>query len=104
MKVGPDIESVVQFSRLNLHDANCPVAGLFDLILCRNVLIYFSQESRAGVTGRLLDHLAPTGYLFLGHAETLNFTDRVRSVGPTVYAPRSIAPRPRASSLDADRT
>ncbi len=93
MKVGANLRSVVQFARVNLNESRCPVAGPFDLILCRNVLIYFSAESRAGVIGRLLDRLAPRGYFLLGHAETLNFTDRVRSVGPTVYAPRDAARR-----------
>jgi chemotaxis protein methyltransferase CheR len=86
MKAGPDIRACVRFARLNLNDAAYPVAGVFDLIFCRNVLIYFNAESKGAVIRRLLGHLAPEGILFLGHAETLNgVTDRVRSVGPTAY-------------------
>jgi chemotaxis protein methyltransferase CheR len=86
MKAGPEIRACVRFARLNLNDASYPVAGQFDLVFCRNVLIYFNAESKAGVIGRLLGRLAPEGILFLGHAETLNgVTDRVRSVGPTAY-------------------
>ena len=63
-----------------------PFGTRFDVIFLRNVLIYFSAESKARVIDRLLSHLAPSGYLFLGHAETLNgVTDQVRSVMPTVY-------------------
>ncbi|MFQ5882241.1 MAG: CheR family methyltransferase [Candidatus Methylomirabilales bacterium] len=88
MKAGPEIRSIIRLYRLNLNDDIYPLTGLFDLIFCRNVLIYFSAESKVHVVHRLLNHLAPTGYLFLGHAESLNnLTDRVRSVIPTVYVP-----------------
>jgi chemotaxis protein methyltransferase CheR len=86
MKAGPEIRSIVRFARLNLNDESYPLTGLFDLIFCRNVLIYFDAESRRRVIHRLLNHLAPAGYLLLGHAESLNgVTDRARSVAPTVY-------------------
>jgi len=86
MKVSPTLRSVVRFERANLNSDLSPVTGLFDLIFCRNVLIYFSTESKARVVDRLLNHLAPTGYLFVGHAESLSsLTDRVWSVIPTVY-------------------
>lgn len=86
IKVSPEIRSVVHFQRLNLKDETYPITGLFDLIFCRNVLIYFDSELRLRVTQRLLNHLAPTGHLFLGHAETLSgLAERVRSVIPTVY-------------------
>lgn len=86
MKAGSQIRSIVRFERLNLNEKTYPAMGFFDLIFCRNVLIYFSAESKARVMERLLNHLAPMGYLFLGHAETLNgVTDQVQSVMPTVY-------------------
>ena len=88
MMARTELRSLIQFQRVNLNSEIYPVRGLFDLIFCRNVLIYFSAESRARVVNRLLRSLSSTGYLFLGHAETLNsVTDRARSVGPTVYAP-----------------
>ncbi len=86
VKAGPEIRSIVRFERLNLNEEVYPVVGLFDLIFCRNVLIYFNAESKARAIHRLLNHLAPTGHLFLGHAESLNgLTDRVQSAIPTVY-------------------
>lgn len=94
MKAGPEIRSVIRFERLNLNDDHYPVEGRFDLIFCRNVLIYFDNDSRAQVIQRLLDHLAPGGFLFVGHAESLTgVTDRVRYVLPTIYA-NSSQPRP----------
>ena len=76
----------MRFAALNLHDQVYPPTGLFDLILCRNVLIYFDALSRAAVIERLVDRLAPRGYLFIGHAESLaGMNERVRYVAPTVY-------------------
>jgi chemotaxis protein methyltransferase CheR len=85
MKAGDDIQRVIKFERLNLNDDSYAV-GAFDLIFCRNVLIYFDAASRSNVVHRLMKHVTPTGYLFLGHAETLTgVTDRLRTVMPTVY-------------------
>ncbi|HXY42250.1 MAG TPA: CheR family methyltransferase [Vicinamibacteria bacterium] len=86
MKAGPEIRSLLRFQRVNLSEERFPVAGPFDLVFCRNVLIYFDPASKARVVERLLDQLAPGGYLFLGHAESLTgLSDHGRSVGPTVY-------------------
>ena len=86
MKAGPEIRAIVTFQQLNLNAERCGVAGPFDLILCRNVLIYFDAPGRERVARRLLSLLAPDGLLFLGHAESLNgLSDRPRNVIPTVY-------------------
>ncbi len=86
MKAAPEIRALVRFERLNLNDERYPVSGPFDLIFCRNVLIYFQMETKLKVIHRLLGVLAPDGLLFLGHAESLNaVTDRVTTVVPTVY-------------------
>jgi len=92
MKAGPEIRSVVRFGRLNLNDDALAVPGQFDLILCRNVLIYFDAPSKARVVERLLERLDGRGYLFLGHAEAMIGTgSKTRSVGPTIYAHASPA-------------
>ncbi len=86
MKAGPEIRSIVRFARVNLNDAAYPALGQFDLLFCRNVLIDFDAATKERVVGRLLRHLAPTGYLFLGHAESLSGMHHgTRSVLPTVY-------------------
>ncbi|TAK01055.1 MAG: protein-glutamate O-methyltransferase CheR [Candidatus Manganitrophaceae bacterium] len=86
IKAGPEIRSVVRFDRLNLNEDGYPFSGPFDLIFCRNVLIYFDTESKKRVLDRLLRSLSPAGHLFIGHAESLTgLGDRVRSVIPTVY-------------------
>ena len=94
MRAGPEVRAFVRFERLNLNDASYQVPGPFDLILCRNVLIYFDPEGKRRVIERLLSHLAPTGFFFVGHAESLNgITDRVRAVMPSVYTAGPAAAR-----------
>lgn len=86
MKAGPELRSLVRFQRLNLNDGQ-GLVGHYDLIFCRNVLIYFDAASKARVIERLLGHLSPQGLLFLGHAESLTGLGwRVGAVMPTVYA------------------
>ena len=103
MRAGPELRSLVRFARLNLNAETPPALGRFDLLFCRNVLIYFSAEAKARVIQRLLAHLAPTGHLFLGHAETLTgVTEQVRSVIPTVYA-RVGAPEPATRAAQRDK-
>jgi chemotaxis protein methyltransferase CheR len=92
MKAGPEIRALVRFSRVNLVGNDWPAGPPFDLVFCRNVLIYFERQAKIAVVERLVDRLDPRGYLFLGHAESLGgFTTKARAVLPTVYQP---APRP----------
>lgn len=93
MKAYRGLREHVRFDRLNLNAPAYAVPGPFDLVFCRNVLIYFDPAGRAAVIEKLLRHLAPHGYLLLGHAESLTgLNDLVRSVGPTVYAHARSAP------------
>jgi chemotaxis protein methyltransferase CheR len=86
MKASAEIGSVIRFERVNLNDESYPVTSLFDLILCRNVLIYFDQQRRAQIIDRLLTHLRPGGFFFIGHSERLvGMSDRVINILPTVY-------------------
>jgi chemotaxis protein methyltransferase CheR len=88
MKAGPEIRALVHFSRVNLVGDDWPAGPPFDLIFCRNVLIYFERQAKITVVERLIDRLDPRGYLFLGHAESLGgFTTKARAVLPTVYQP-----------------
>jgi chemotaxis protein methyltransferase CheR len=87
MRADDAVRKVVEFARQNLNDDVYGVGGPFDLILCRNVLIYFEPETKRRVVNKLVDLLAPGGYLFVGHAESLSgLTDRARPVGPMVYS------------------
>ncbi|MFZ0964504.1 MAG: protein-glutamate O-methyltransferase CheR [Terriglobia bacterium] len=87
VKAGPEISAVMRFEQGNiLRQAAKSYPRPFDIIFCRNVLIYFQPETKARVIDSLINHLAPEGYLFVGHSESLNsLTSRVRSIIPTVY-------------------
>ena len=87
MRAQPNVRSLVELRQINLNDDRYAVDGPFDLIFCRNVLIYFDRETKAAVIDRLSRHLAPTGLLFLGHSETLHSAAHaLKHVGPTAYA------------------
>lgn len=88
VRLVPELQRVVELRYLNLTSAAPVRLGRFDLVFCRNVMIYFQPATRRRVVDMLLQHLEPDGYLFLGHAESLiGLSDRVRCVGPTIYAP-----------------
>ena len=72
MKVNDDIKAMVSFGKVNLfEDHKAYLIGKMDVIFCRNVIIYFDQESRVRVIDLLYDKLRYSGYLLLGHAESL---------------------------------
>ena len=85
-KIAPEVRRRVRFEHINLVAPPRPQIGKFDLVSCRNVLIYFSAETRRRVVSWLCAHLADLGYLWIGHAESLHDgTYPVRTVVPTVY-------------------
>jgi len=71
--VRPRIRNLVTFAPMNL--AQVTYMGKFDCIFCMNVLIYFSEERQAQLIQRFYEYLEPGGYLFLGHAESINKCD-----------------------------
>jgi chemotaxis protein methyltransferase CheR len=87
MRAQDSIRSMIEFRQINLNDEQYMVDGPFDLIFCRNVLIYFNRETKAAVVNRLARHLTPQGLLFLGHSETLHGAAHpLQHAGPTAYA------------------
>src|SRR5882762_5578773 len=99
IKATDELRRVVRFDRLNLTRQPYVVTGPFDLIFCRNVLIYFQWETKIKVVDSLGRCLAPGGYLFLGHAESLHgVTDKLQFVTPKVFH-SSRDPLARAGAL-----
>ncbi len=70
-QVKEEIRDMVLFKRFNLTRETYPFRGKFDIIWCRNVLIYFDQTHKERILSHLVDVLKPGGYLFIGHSETI---------------------------------
>jgi len=71
-RINPETASLVRVEKLNLHDAKQMKAMRgYDFVFCRNVLIYFDDESRRSVVNHFYDSLNPKGYIFLGHSESV---------------------------------
>ena len=84
-QVKPSIRKLVTFARLNLME-KWPMKGPFDIIFCRNVMIYFEKPIQEALVNRYYELLALGGYLFLGHSESLTGTKHpFKYVRPTVY-------------------
>lgn len=75
-KVKDEVKSRVKFKHFNLLD-NFGLLGKFDIVFCRNVLIYFSSEQKSDILRRIHATLKPGGYLFLGASESLNDTQHL---------------------------
>jgi chemotaxis protein methyltransferase CheR len=83
--VKAQVRAAVTFRVLNLLHA-WPMHGPFDVILCRNVMIYFDQTTRERLVERFAQMLAPGGYLCIGHSESIHgMSAPVRPVGRTIY-------------------
>ncbi len=85
-KVKDSARNLIAFRRLNLLDDTYPMKGPFDIIFCRNVIIYFDTVSRNRLFDKFHSCLSDDGYLIMGHSETLaGMTTRFRFVGHTIY-------------------
>tara|TARA_Y100001960_G_C14754227_1_gene870297 strand:- start:805 stop:1677 length:873 start_codon:yes stop_codon:yes gene_type:complete len=71
-KLSDEIKKFATFKHCNLSDAtNCRILGKFDIVFCRNVLIYFDRESREQVLTNIYNNLNDDGFLLVGHSENL---------------------------------
>ena len=76
----------ILFKSLNLMRDSYPFKGQFDIVFCRNVMIYFDQHTRKNLLAKFHRYIKPGGYLFIGHSETLGRdTNLFQYVKPTVY-------------------
>ncbi len=86
VRIVPELRKKVRFGRINFMDPVLPVEEVFDIIFCRNVLIYFDRKTQMEVLRKLTDKLRPGGYLFIGHSESLHQMDLpIGQVKPTIY-------------------
>ncbi len=89
-RIKSHLKEKVVFKQHNLIDRNCPGENLFDLVLCRNVLIYFSPRTIDIVQKKILKTVKQGGHLFIGHSESFQgISHRWKSVGPSVFKKES---------------
>lgn len=88
IKVSAELQDMITFKQLNLMHG-WPMQGPFDVIFCRNVVIYFNKDTQRELFARYADILADDGYLFVGHSESLHkVSDRFQLIGKTIYHKR----------------
>lgn len=83
--MAPALKECIRFNKINLLE-NWPMKGPFDVIFCRNVVIYFDKDTQRTLFNRIADILKPDGWLYIGHSENLfKVCDRFSLNGRTIY-------------------
>jgi chemotaxis protein methyltransferase CheR len=86
VRIKSEIRKRVAFQGINLMKEQYGLKGKYDIVFCRNVLIYFNKENQAMVIQRIINHMTSGAYLFLGHSESLaGMRNQLVSVGSSVY-------------------
>jgi len=86
VRVTAPLRKKVAYYRLNFMDATYNLQDTFDVIFCRNVLIYFNRETQEEVLRKLCTRLHPGGYLFIGHSESImSMTLPLKQIRPTIF-------------------
>ena len=86
VRMNPALRSAVGYAQLNFMDSAYPVGSPMDIIMYRNVLIYFDRPTQEAVINRLCRNLKSGGWIFLGHSETITDMDvPLRQVSHTVF-------------------
>ena len=85
VQIKQELRQLVTFKRLNLLES-WPMKGPFDIIFCRNVVIYFNKDTQKTLFDRYAEMLPVGGHLFIGHSENLNgISQRFENLGNTIY-------------------
>lgn len=90
VEIVPELKQMITFSRFNLMTPSFPFRHGFDVIFCRNVMIYFDRPTQQTLVNKLADQLHPGGYLMIGHSESLSGVEHpLDYVEPTIYRKRA---------------
>jgi chemotaxis protein methyltransferase CheR len=86
VRIRPELQKMLNFTRINLLDARLGVQGPFDALFCRNVMIYFDKPTQYAILKKFVPLLRDDGLLFAGHSESfLHAADLFHGLGRTVY-------------------
>jgi len=84
--IKPELKNMILFRRLNLMRPDFPFSGKFDIIFCRNVMIYFDAPTREELIKKYYKYTKDKGYLFIGHSESISRTTSIyKYIKPAVY-------------------
>jgi len=85
MMIDDKLKRSINFQRMNLN-GHIPETGRFDLIMLRNIMIYFDLETKIKLVAELIKRMQPGAYLIIGHSETLNsVTNELTMIKPSIY-------------------
>jgi chemotaxis protein methyltransferase CheR len=85
MAAKDSLKKLITFNQLNLMQ-NWPMSGPFDVIFCRNVMIYFDKPTQKTLFENFYSKLSPSGYLIIGHSESMHGMDKkFKNLGKTMY-------------------
>ncbi len=86
VRIIPQLRSKLHLSRVNFMDDEFPIGKDFDVLFCRNVIIYFEKETQREVLQKLCSHLKTGGVFFIGHSESItDFDLPLKQIKPTIY-------------------
>lgn len=86
VRIIPELRSKVRFIQMNFMDSAYVTDTMFDIVFCRNVLIYFDRKTQEEVINKLCTRLKPGGYFFLGHSESItNFEVPLKQLQSTIF-------------------
>jgi chemotaxis protein methyltransferase CheR len=101
VRVRPELKELITFQRLNLLDKTWPIRGPFDVLFCRNVMIYFDKPTQLSILQKFAPMMTSEGLLFAGHSESFhNAEDYFKLRGKTVY---ELAPKVKKQAADNER-
>ena len=87
VRVRPELQTMIEFRRINLLEDDWSVPSPLDIIFCRNVMIYFDKPTQYKILSRFAPMMRPEGLMFAGHSESfLHAADLFKSLGKTVYS------------------
>lgn len=86
LQIVPELRRTITFARFNLMTAKFPFRHGFDIVFCRNVMIYFDRPTQESLVNKIAHHLHEDGYLMIGHSESLSGVNHsLAYVEPTIY-------------------
>jgi len=101
-RVKPEVKALVKYSQINLNeDRKVAMLGSFDIVFCRNVMIYFSDEVKKRLVRGFFNALRPGGYFYIGHSETLHGISKAFKL---VYFKNALVYRKEASETTTPAT